>query len=108
MARSPDGRRKDKIITDALRVALMEAADSGDRIKARVLADAMVSKAIAGDLEAAKWVTDRIEGKVPTDLNVSGNHTHTHRSEQVSVVADWLAGLTGRAADGADTDALPN
>ena len=74
---SPRGPKADKIITDAMRTALMESAKEGDFKKCRALATRLVDDAIQGDNKAAELVLERIEGKVPqqldTNMNVSDN-----------------------------------
>ena len=57
------GGRKDKPFRDALMLAINEA--DGDRTKLRSVAEALVNKAIEGDVPALKEVADRIDGKVP-------------------------------------------
>ncbi len=57
-----------------LRVALKEAHDEGGN-KLRAVADALVKKAIEGDVPAIREIGDRIDGKVPqgVDASLSGN-----------------------------------
>lgn len=50
-----------------LNIAIKEANDEGVT-KLREVADALVTKAIAGDVQAIKEVADRIDGKVPQAL----------------------------------------
>ena len=59
---------KNKPITDAIRRALL----AEDGAKARRLADALVEKAIAGDVPAVREVLDRMEGKVPQGIEGPG------------------------------------
>lgn len=47
-----------------LNIAIKEAHDEG-RDKLRAVADALVEKAISGDIAAIKEVADRLDGKVP-------------------------------------------
>ena len=47
-----------------LRIAINEATEEGGT-KLRAVADALVEKAMAGDVPAIKEVADRIDGKVP-------------------------------------------
>ena len=47
-----------------LRVAIKEAhGDGGDKLRA--VADALVTKAMSGDVPAIKEIADRLDGKVP-------------------------------------------
>ena len=59
------GRPKsEKTFANMLRVAINEAhADGGNKLRA--VADALVTKAISGDVPAIKEIADRIDGKVP-------------------------------------------
>lgn len=50
-----------------LRVAINEASARGGT-KLREVADALVTKAIAGDVQAIKEIADRLDGKVPQGL----------------------------------------
>lgn len=47
-----------------LNIAIKEANEEG-QTKLRQVADALVSKAIGGDVQAIKEVADRLDGKVP-------------------------------------------
>lgn len=62
------GRPKsEKTFANMLRVAIKEAhEDGGDKLRA--VADALVNKAISGDVPAIKEIADRLDGKVPQAL----------------------------------------
>lgn len=62
------GRPKsEKTFANMLRIAIKEAhGDGGDKLRA--VADALVSKAISGDVPAIKEIADRLDGKVPQAL----------------------------------------
>lgn len=47
-----------------LGIAIKEAHEEG-RDKLRAVADALVAKAIGGDVQAIKEIADRLDGKVP-------------------------------------------
>ncbi|MCY1741167.1 hypothetical protein [Ensifer sp. SL37] len=47
-----------------LNIAIKEATESGGT-KLRAVADALIEKAISGDVAAIKEVADRLDGKVP-------------------------------------------
>lgn len=79
---APKGRRK--IMTDALMIALTEAADDGDRTKARAIADKLVSKALEGDVQAMKEAFDRTEGKAPQPIEGGDPE------RPVAVAVSWL------------------
>lgn len=58
---------KEKSFANMLNIAIKEAHDQG-RDKLRAVADALVEKAINGDVQAIKEVADRLDGKVPQGL----------------------------------------
>lgn len=51
-----------------LNIAIKEAVEGSDKTKLRAVAEALVDKAISGDVAAIKEVADRIDGKVPQAL----------------------------------------
>lgn len=54
----------EKTFANMLRVAIKEAhVDGGDKL--RKVADALVDKAMTGDVPAIKEIADRLDGKVP-------------------------------------------
>jgi Family of unknown function (DUF5681) len=55
---NPGGRRKEKIMSDALYMEL-----ASDPLRARRIADRVLKSAEAGDMVAAKLIFDRLEGK---------------------------------------------
>lgn len=58
---------KEKSFANMLNIAIKEAHEDGGN-KLRAVADALISKAIAGDVQAIKEVADRLDGKVPQGL----------------------------------------
>jgi hypothetical protein len=56
---------KEKSFANMLNIAIKEAVEGTDITKLRAVADALVTKAIAGDVVAIKEVADRLDGKVP-------------------------------------------
>ncbi|MDB5531621.1 MAG: hypothetical protein JWR51_4724 [Devosia sp.] len=54
----------DKTFANMLRIAISEAHAEGGT-KLRAVADALVTKAITGDVPAIKEIADRLDGKVP-------------------------------------------
>lgn len=56
---------KEKSFANMLNIAIKEAVEGTDKTKLRAVADALVDKAMSGDVQAIKEVADRIDGKVP-------------------------------------------
>jgi hypothetical protein len=56
---------KEKSFANMLNIAIKEAVEGSDKTKLRAVADALVDKAMAGDVPAIKEVADRLDGKVP-------------------------------------------
>lgn len=80
---------KEKSFANMLNIAIKQAHDEG-RDKLRAVADALVEKAIGGDVQAIKEIADRIDGKVTDKLE---QHT-TH--EVGNSIADLMAAIDGR------------
>jgi hypothetical protein len=63
----PRGRPKGpwplKALRDGIRIALMRRMPGGRR-RIDVFAERMVDQALAGDLEAARLIADRVDGRV--------------------------------------------
>ena len=61
-----EGRKGDKLIRDALMIALKREAEGADGQKTRklqLIAEKLVDKACEGDIAAIKEVADRVDGK---------------------------------------------
>ncbi|MBX5143225.1 hypothetical protein HJB79_31445 [Rhizobium lentis] len=56
---------KEKSFANMLNIAIKEAIEGTDKTKLRAVADALVEKAMTGDVAAIKEVADRLDGKVP-------------------------------------------
>lgn len=56
---------KEKSFANMLNIAIKEAIEGSDKTKLRAVADALVEKAMGGDVPAIKEIADRIDGKVP-------------------------------------------
>ena len=74
------GGKPDKIMRDALSIELhrdQEANIDGKKLKVkryRLVADALVKKAIDGDTAAIKEIHDRMDGKVPQAIVGDSDH----------------------------------
>lgn len=69
---NPKGRpKKGKALTDVLRRVLAEPVTDG-KTKAEELADTLWKMAKAGDLDAVKYIYDRLDGKPTETQEVSG------------------------------------
>ena len=56
---------KEKSFANMLNIAIKEAIEGTEKTKLRAVADALVEKAMTGDVQAIKEVADRLDGKVP-------------------------------------------
>jgi Family of unknown function (DUF5681) len=66
--------------------------DRRDRTGYERIAAAVVARAIRGDLEAARWIADRVDGRVAQTVDVATSH-------QVTVVP-WLPAVVGALPSG--------
>jgi hypothetical protein len=71
-----------------LRIAINEAHEAGGN-KLRAVADALVEKAMTGDIAAIKEVADRLDGK-PVQA-IEGNLAHTADDPLTKLLADIAA-----------------
>lgn len=65
---------KEKSFANMLNIAIKEAVAGSDKTKLRAVADALVEKAMSGDVQAIKEVADRIDGKVPQAVVGDAEH----------------------------------
>lgn len=93
---NPGGKPKEaKQFRDALNVAIKRA--EGDRTKLAAMAEALVDKAVAGDVTAIREVADRLDGKPHQTAEITH---HRGRAEELS--DDELAGIAaGGSGEGA-------
>lgn len=56
---------KERSFANMLNISIKEAVEGTDKTKLRAVADALVDKAMSGDVAAIKEVADRLDGKVP-------------------------------------------
>jgi hypothetical protein len=75
---------KEKSFANMLNIAIKEAIEGSDKTKLRAVADALVDKAMTGDVQAIKEVADRIDGKVPQ--GIVGDDEHDPVNVTVNVI----------------------
>lgn len=83
---NPGGRPKEKPWRDALNMALKD----GDGLRLRRIADAVVTLAETGDMQAIKEIGDRLDGKPAQQTIVTGDEDGgalnlVHRIERIIV-----------------------
>ena len=71
-----------KSLTEALRVALAERLPDGRTVN-RAIADALVNKAMAGDIQAIKEIADRVEGRPPIQVDPT---TTANRQRPINIM----------------------
>jgi hypothetical protein len=102
------GAKPDKLMRDALVVALnreAEGADGKPTKKLALIADAIVDKAASGDVAAATFVADRVDGKAhqTAELTIDDKRDATDwtRAELVAFLDNAANGRGGASeADG--------
>ena len=90
----------EKTFANMLRVAIKEAhGEGGDKLRA--VAEALVTKALTGDVPAIKEIADRLDGKVPQA--VVGDSEHDPIDVNVRLDAERftraIAGLAARSGE---------
>ena len=91
---------KEKSFANMLNIAIKEAIEGSDKTKLRAVADALVEKAMQGDVQAIKEVADRLDGKVPQAIVGDDDHdpiSHTHALDAERFTRA-IAGLVARSA----------
>lgn len=105
------GGKPDKLMRDAIMLALHREAKDADGKKTKklnIVAAKLVDLAVAGEMPAIKEVIDRVDGKSDATLNVNSTAEVTIRSAAISALDELIAAAAGRTADSADENALPN
>lgn len=73
------GGKPDKLMRDALMLVVHEdMGDGSKKKKIRVLAEKLVAAGLAGDIPAIKEITDRLDGRAPQSVELSGDVGITH------------------------------
>ncbi len=104
MGSPTSGNKRDKLIRDALMIAVnrVQEGDPHGRKKLAIAAAAVVEKAVEGDLAAFKEIADRIDGKAPQSVDVTTRHeqpiTEWTDADLERVIADRSTSRTGVAA----------
>lgn len=73
---NPSGKSKTKLLTDALRIELIQNPN-----QARKIAKVIIEKAEEGDLAAANIIFDRLEGKPTQAIEIDQTVTNMPREE---------------------------
>lgn len=104
MGSPTSGNKRDKLIRDALMIAVnrVQEGDPQGRKKLAIAAAAVVEKAVEGDLAAFKEIADRIDGKAPQSVDVTTRHeqpiTEWTDADLERVIAERSAGGARAAA----------
>jgi len=77
----------EKTFANMLRVAIKEAHGEGGT-KLRAVADALVAKAMSGDVPAIREIGDRLDGKVMQQVELSGDPDNPVASRVEMVIVD--------------------
>ncbi len=101
---NPRGSKPDKLITDALRVALNREAEDADGKPTKrltLIAEKVAALAIAGEPWAVKEAWDRLEGKAPQAIEHSGQLDTSHELGQDATAAllARIDAIAGRLPD---------
>jgi Family of unknown function (DUF5681) len=95
---NPGGRPKKKLVTDELeRLLQVEAPEAGGRTWATVIAEALLQQARKGDVRAITELTNRIEGKAPQPVELSGD-------DDLDTLAEMIEKARKRVADMSDEE----
>lgn len=104
---NPGGRPKgDKQFRDALNVAIKRT--EGDKTMLAHIAEALVAKAMLGDVPACNVIADRLDGKPMQDVAIEHTGELTFKSAVVSQLDSFFAVAAGRLEDQSQSDMVPN
>jgi hypothetical protein len=88
--RSGTNKGKDRIWSEALRMAVLEDGPDG-RKKLRVIAESCVAAAMGGDIQAIKEIGDRLDGKPAQSVEMTGDIEHRFVARVPNKQADATA-----------------
>lgn len=92
--------QKEKSFANMLNIAIKEAVEGSDITKLRAVADALVTKAMSGDVQAIAMVAERLDGKVPQAI--VGDSDEDPINHKVELDAERftraIAGIVARTA----------
>jgi len=81
------GHKSDKLWRDALMVAVKRETDDGQKTKKLyALADALVNRALKGDVGALKEIGDRLDGRSVQGVELGGPDGGPVQVEDVSLI----------------------
>lgn len=78
------GGKPDKLMRDALMVAVNEDCPIRKTRKIRLIAEKLVDMAVEGDIQAIKEINDRIDGKAPQAVSVGDDD-----GGPVKLIVEW-------------------
>ena len=88
----PEGRKSDKVMQSALRIALKRKDAKGTRYDA-VIARKLVEAAAEGNIRAIALVCDRVDGKARQEVNASVNQEDSNLDIAVARAEEFLASV---------------
>jgi len=89
---NPRGRpRKGQALSEHLRAVLAEEVETADgcrKTRARLVAEALVAKAIEGNVPACRLIFERLEGRAPKCVHETQDQSQAQARETTANVAD--------------------
>ena len=103
------GPKSDKVITDALRLAMQrEATDSNGQLTRRIvlLAESVAELALRGERWAVELVWDRLEGRAPETVTLNGAVSHELGVDAMAILLGRIDAISGRLPPVIEGDAV--
>lgn len=91
---NPTGQSKWKLLTHALRC---EATQNPSKV--RSMAEKILQAAADGDLQAAQFLFDRLEGKAVQSIEIESTHTNLTPDQRLARVIELQARIVGSSQD---------